>query len=84
MLPLRAIVDLEAMATKKYSTFRSDPLLEPKHQIVGGVFPSAEMEMEYSATPVDEAIVHLFKIWRKRFCFYHMSVLDMCHERYYL
>ena len=40
MQPLRAKVDLGAMAMKGYSAFpKALTLLEPHHQIVGGVLP---------------------------------------------
>ena len=66
VLPLRARVDLEAMAMKGYSAFPKAPaLLEPYHQIiychirtlvVGGVsYPSAEKQSVYSTAPADWA-----------------------------
>ena len=71
MLPLRARVDLGAMAMKEYSAFPKAPaLLEPHHQIVschiqdtlygGGSYPSAEVQSVYSTAPADWAI-HRFK-----------------------
>ena len=65
MLPLRARVDLGAMAMKGYSTFPKAPtLLEPHHQIFnvisrtlvgGGSYPSAEKQSVYSTAPADWA-----------------------------
>ena len=66
MLPLRARVDLGAMAIKGYSTFPKAPaLLEPHHQIVkchnqdtcwgGGLTPFAEMQSVNSTAPTDWA-----------------------------
>ena len=61
MLPLRARVDLRAMAMKGYSAFPKAPaLLEPHHQIVSrtlvGGYPSAEVPSVYSTAPADWAI----------------------------
>ena len=65
MLPLRARVDLGAMATKGYSAFSKDPAsLKPHHQIVychiqdthwrGGVsYFSAVVQSVYSIAPSD-------------------------------
>ena len=65
MLPLRARVDLEAMARKGYSAFPKAPaLLEPHHQIVKchiqdtrfeGSYSSAEKQSVYSTAPADGA-----------------------------
>ena len=65
MLPLRARVDLEAMAIKGYSTFSKAPAsLETHHQIVhchiqgtrwGRSYPSAEVQWVYSTAPADWA-----------------------------
>ena len=66
MLPLRARVDLGAMAMKGYSAFPKAPaLLEPHHQIVivisrtlvGGVsYASAKKQSVYSTAQADWAI----------------------------
>ena len=67
MLPLRARVDLGAMAMKGYSAFPKVPaLLEPHQQIVYchiqdtrwrvGSYPSAEKQSVYSIAPADWAI----------------------------
>ena len=65
MLPLRAIVDLEAMAKKGYFAFPNAPaLLEPLHQIVSryaqdtrwlgvGAYLPAETQPVYS-TALDD------------------------------
>ncbi len=50
MLPLRARVDLGAMAMKGYSTF-------PKgHSFGGGSYPTAEVQSVYPTAPADWAI----------------------------
>ena len=75
MLPLRARVDLGAMAMKGYSAFPKTPaLLEPHHQMVlvsypghslgGDSYPSAEKQSVYSTAPADWAKFHF-----KQFCF---------------
>ena len=65
VLPLRARVDLGAMAIKGYSAFPKVPrLLEPHHQTVyshkqdtrWGSDPSAEKQSVYSTAPVDWAM----------------------------
>ena len=64
MLPLRAIMDLGAMAMKRYSTLSKAPaLLEPRYQFVlchtqdshcwWGFYSSAEMRSMYSTAPAD-------------------------------
>ena len=66
MLPLRATVDLGAMATKRCSAFPKAPaLLWPHHQIDKchiqnthwrNSYPSAEVQSVYSTAPADWAI----------------------------
>ena len=61
MLPRRARVDLGAMAMKGYSLFPritgtspSDCLVSyPGHALVGGSYPSAEVQSVYSTAPAD-------------------------------
>ena len=65
MLPLRARVDLRAMAMKEYSAFPKAPAsLEPHHQIrvisrslVGeGFYPSTKKQSVYSTARANRAI----------------------------
>ena len=65
VLPLRARLDLVAMAIKGCSAFPKAPaLLEPQHQIIvsypghslgRGSYPSAEVQSVYSTAPADWA-----------------------------
>ena len=66
MLPLRARVDLGAMAIKGYSALPKAPeSLEPRHEIVychiqdtrmgGGSYSAAEVQSVYSTAPADWA-----------------------------
>ena len=56
MLPLRARVDLGAMAIKGYSAFLK-ALLEPHNQIGGGSYPSAEKQSVYSTASANWATI---------------------------
>ena len=71
MLPLRARVDLGAMAMKGYSAFPKAPaLLQPhhlmfsvisRHSLGGGSYPSAEVQSVYSTAAADWATEGLGK-----------------------
>ena len=62
VLPLRARVDMGAMAMKEYSAFsKALVLLEPHYQIVldthgRGSYPSTEKQSAYSTAPADRAV----------------------------
>ena len=70
VLTLEVKVNLAAMAVKMYSKFPKVPRLAPHHQIVEclypgfsivGTYPSAEIQLAYSAASVD---------WTAYFCSY--------------
>ena len=57
MLPLRARVDLGAMAIKRYSGFPIDPdLLDPHHQIVECHNPGHLLEESYPSAEMQSTV----------------------------
>ena len=57
VLPLRARVDLRAMAMKEYFTIPKDCLVSYPGHLWVEIYPSAETQSVYSAAPADWAIL---------------------------